>query len=153
MSNPNSIGQLHFYFFSQTSSYNIFSDITSRVRGRAIDLSGILTREGATAVARIATVGIHNNLTSCQTRVPLWTTDNKASSRIDKDLSLTIQVFTWNHLSNDLLDDILMNLFIANFRIMLGRNNYCIHTQWTVIFIIFDRNLRFGIWSQIRQFT
>ena len=47
-------------------------------------------------------------------------TDYKATSWIDEEFCLLIQVKSWDHLFDNLVNHIIVNLFIANFWVVLS---------------------------------
>ena len=67
-------------------------------------------------------VGIHNDFTAGQTAVPLWTTDYETAGRIDQIFGI-FQPSGREDRLDDFLDNCFLNLFVFNFRCMLGRQD------------------------------
>src|SRR5256884_8588639 len=66
------VGQLHQALRRETGGDDILGDVTRRVRRGAVDLGGILPREGAAAVRRRAAVGVADELAAGDSAVALW---------------------------------------------------------------------------------
>ena len=97
-------------------------------------------------------VGINDDLSSGQTAVALRATDYKASGWVDKDLGIFSHQFFWNDNIDNVFLDICTNLFHLNIWGVLVGDNDGFYCNWNIVFI-FDGNLSFAVWTQIRQST
>ena len=66
------------------------------VRGRAIDLGGVLTRERPTTVASHATVGVDDDLSARQSRVGVGSAEYELARGIDETLIELVSRFEGN---------------------------------------------------------
>lgn len=57
--------------------------MTSCIGCRAINLRGVLTREGTAAMSTLAAIGIDNYLTTCQTCIAMRTANDKLTCWVD----------------------------------------------------------------------
>ena len=83
LGDPDRVGQLDFTAFGQTGGDNVLGNVTSHVGGAAIDLGGILSAKGTTAVSAPAAVGIDDDLSARQSAIALGTSDDEPPGRID----------------------------------------------------------------------
>ncbi|MNV41645.1 hypothetical protein D3C71_1332870 [compost metagenome] len=100
----------------------------------------------------ISAICINDNFAACQTGITLRSTNNKPARRIDEIFGLRIQQFFRYYRQNDMLLDIGLNLFQGNFLRMLRRDDDRIHANRLII-LVFNRNLRLTVRSQIIQCT
>ena len=98
-----------------------------------------------------AAVCIDDNLTAGQTCIALRTADNETAGGVDEILCIFIQKFSRDRCFDDLIDHVFFNLFMGYIRIVLGRNNHCIHTDRFPV-IIFYGNLGLSIRTEERNF-
>ena len=94
-----------------------------------------------------STVGINDDLTSCQTTVTVRSADNKTACRVDEIFGIRV-----NHISRDdriknIFLNVLMDLLLSNIRIMLCRAYNRIDSLRFASLIILNCNLSFSIWS------
>src|SRR5689334_23115384 len=64
ISHTDRISQLHFALVGQAGCDDVFCDVTSHVRRRAVDLCGVLARERAAAVTAVTAVRVYDDLTA-----------------------------------------------------------------------------------------
>ena len=75
----NGISQLQKHLIGHASCNHILGNVTCSVGCRAVDFRWIFARKGATSMCTFAAIGINNNLSSCQTRVAMRSTNDKFS--------------------------------------------------------------------------
>ena len=90
LSDADGIGHLDENLVCHTRSHEILGNVASRIGRRAVDLRGILARESATAMGTLATIGVNNNLSACQTSVAVGATNDELARRVDKELELRV---------------------------------------------------------------
>ena len=95
MCHTNCIGKLNLTLISKSCCHNILCNISCCIGSRAIHLRAILSRESTTTMTSISTIGIHNDLSSCQARISMWSTNHKSSRWIDKEFCILIHHFFW----------------------------------------------------------
>ena len=74
MCNTDRIGKLDLTLVSKTCCNNILSNVTSCISCRTVYLCAVLTGESTAAVTSCSTVGINDDLTSCQATVTVRST-------------------------------------------------------------------------------
>ncbi len=62
---------------------DVLGEVARRVGGRAVDLGGILAREGATTMRSRATVGVDDDLAAGEAGIAIGTSDDELAGRID----------------------------------------------------------------------
>ena len=95
-------------------------------------------------------IGIYDNFTTGQASIALRTTNYEATSGVDVVFSVFIQHFCRNNSVDNLFNDIFADLFVFNFRSMLGRNNDSIDTNRFAI-NIFNSYLSFAVRTEVRK--
>ncbi len=58
MGDADDIGNLHFDAVGQSGSHHVLGNVPCHIAGGAVDLGRVFAREGSTAMAGIAAVGI-----------------------------------------------------------------------------------------------
>ena len=104
----------------ESSPDDIFSDVTGHVRGRAIDLAWVFTRERAAAVTAHTTVGVDDDLATGQAGVTLRATNHEATRRVDEILDRRVEELSRDGLLDDLFDDPFTDDLIGHVRGMLA---------------------------------
>src|SRR5574344_298882 len=79
----NGIAYLNQHFIGDAGSYHVLSYMTGCVGCGTVYLAGIFAGKGSTAVSAAPTVGVYNNLTSCESCVSVRATDDKLSCGVD----------------------------------------------------------------------
>ena len=85
------VGDLDLDLIAHTGGNQVLGEITSSIGSGAIHLTRILTAEGTTTMSSPAAIGIYDDLTSGQTGIPGWTTEDKAPGRIEQIPDLIIE--------------------------------------------------------------
>src|SRR5689334_9221758 len=136
----------------KTSGDDVLRDVARHVSGRAIDLRRVFARESAATVRRVTTVSVDNDLAASQTGIALWPSGDKASGRIDVILRVLVEQFGRDGVLDDFLFDLGAQLFVADVRIVLRRDDDGFQAERPAVAIL-NSHLRFSIWPQIRQLT
>ena len=146
--------------------------MTGCVCGAAVHLTRIFTGESATAMRTLAAISIYNNLTPCQTGIPMRTSDYKFTRRINVIFNIIVkqrQHFLMMDRSDDtrhqnidnIVADDTQHLFIRfqlscfavisgqDEIIMLGGNDNRIDADGITVIIIFNGYLALGIRTKI----
>ena len=110
LSHTDGIGQLDLALGGKTGGNHILSDPAGGIGGRAVDLAGVLAAEGTAAVAGIAAVGIHDDLTAGQAGVTLRAANDKAAGGVDVVLGILVQQFCRDNLLDHLTANVRMQL-------------------------------------------
>lgn len=118
-SHADRIRHLNFGLFCQPRSNDIFCRISCGIGGGTVYLCRILPGKSAAAVSGCAAIGIDNDLSPCEAAVAYRTADDKPTGGIDEDMGILLQEILQDG-NNDLLTDILMELLLCDFGIMLG---------------------------------
>lgn len=121
------IAELNLALSGSFGSHNMFGNITRHVRGASIHLGGIFSGESAAAVLSITAIGVCNDLSSGQTGIGCRTAQNETTGGIDIDFCVGIHQVGRNHRLDQVLHNILTELFNLHVRIMLGRNDHSFH--------------------------
>ena len=93
MCNADCISKLYFATVCQISSYNILCNIPCCIRCGTVYLRWVFTAECTAAVTSRTAISIYNNLSTSQTAVTLWATNDKPTSRVDIILRVFVQHF------------------------------------------------------------
>ena len=150
MCNADCISKLYFATVCQISSYNILCNIPCCIRCGTVYLRRVFTAECTAAVTSRTAISIYNNLSTSQTAVTLWTTNDKPTSRVDIILRVFVQHFRRQYWSNDIVHQIRANLFQCHSRSVLGREYHCINPLWLAVYIFYGY-LCLAIWTEILQ--
>lgn len=113
------IRHLDFSLFRQPRSDDIFCDISCGICGGAVNLRRIFAGESPAPMFGRAAISIDNDLPSCETAVSDRPADDKPAGWIDENTGILSQEILQNG-NNDILADILMELFLCDLGIMLG---------------------------------
>lgn len=128
--NTNGVGDLHEATVGQTGSHDGLSDPAGSVGSRAIDLSWVLSREGASSVGSPSSVGVDDDLTTSGSSVTLWTTNDEAARRVQVVDGLIVQILAWDGWLDDLLHQLLADLLVGDVLVVLGRDDDSVHAHW-----------------------
>src|SRR5690606_13756176 len=71
------VGDLQLETVCESRGHRVLRDPAHGIRGRAVDLRGVLPAEGAATMPRRAAVGGDDDLAARETRIPLGSTDLK----------------------------------------------------------------------------
>src|SRR5262249_40064088 len=120
-------------------------------------LGGVLTGEGAAAVAAAAAVGVDDDLAAGETGVAVGPADEELTSGVDVEDDVFVPelgAFGHDHGLDDLIDDLLfagfgegVGLLVGGFLGVLGRENDGVETSGLFVFV-FDGDLGFGVGAE-----
>ena len=113
----------------QAGCHHVLGDPAAGIRCRAVDLGGILTAEGAAAVPPHAAVGIHDDLASGHARITHGSADDEAPGGVDVDLRTAVHEFSRDDGVDDVLDDRLADLGMADLGGVLGGDEHVVHAH------------------------
>ena len=103
-------------------------------------------------MARIAAVGVDNNLSAGETRIAVRPADHKTAGRVDIKARVLVDQFRRQHLVENILLDVRVNLLLAHVRIMLGREHDSVKARRLSVLIVLDRDLALAVRAEIREF-
>gem|GEM_PF-2435645 len=143
LDNSDSISQLNFASFTDSTGNDIFREISSDICSASIYFCRIFSAESSSSMLPDTTVSINDNLSSRQSTIPFWSSDIEHTGRIDEKFSFLIHQIT-KYRSNNKIDNSITNFLMRNIQSMLRRDDNSIDSQWFLIFI-FYRYLRLAI--------
>ena len=143
------VSDLHLALLCQAGSHNVLGHPAGRISGAAVHLAGILAGECAAAVACIAAVGIHDDLTTGQAGVALRAAHNKAAGGVDIVLGVLVQQLGGDGGLDDLFHHVGAQLFHADSLAVLAGNDHGVHTHGLVVFIVLHGDLALAVRTQI----
>lgn len=119
----NGVGNLNECLGSDPGSHKVFGDVTRRVRRASVHLAWVFAGERTTAVRAFASVGVHDYLTSRESRVTVRSADDELACGIDKEFErrvLFVDEFAVDRVQildpwNEVLEDVLTNLLLCLF--------------------------------------
>ncbi len=97
-----------------------------------------------------AAIGVDNDLAPGQSRITMGATDYETPGRIDMNLGVLIQELRWNHRLDDMLHQVLADLLVGGFLIVLSRKHDGLHADRFAIFI-FHGHLGLAIGTEVRK--
>ena len=98
----------------------------------------------------ISAVGVDDDLPACQAGVALRSADNKSTGRVDKDLCVAVEQLSRDHRTDNVLYDILPDLFERDVVVMLSGYDDGVYTL-RLVAVIFDSHLSLAVGTEIRQ--
>src|SRR5690606_33871134 len=101
----------------------MLSNVASSIGSRTVYFCWIFTREGTTTVSTMTTVSIYDDFTTSKTTISHWSTNNKATSWVNVEVSIFIDEIHWNSLLNNFFHDGFFNLSLSHLFSVLSRNN------------------------------
>src|SRR5690606_18920835 len=127
------IAYLYQQFVRHSGSDQVFGGVPCGISGAPIYLARIFTAKCAPSMRSFAPIGIHNYLSSGESRIPMGTTDHKLTGRIDVISNLVVEqyldvlgepfLYPGNQNRNNIRLDLVQHLYIIFHKgIVLGRN-------------------------------
>ena len=98
-----------------------------------------------------ATVGVNDDLAPGQTRVAHGAANHKSSRWIDVVFGIFVEQVSRDSRLDDVLENIAAEFVIGYSFRMLSRNHHRVHAHGFVVFVVFNRNLRLAIRTQVRK--
>jgi len=97
-----------------------------------------------------STIGIDNNLSSCESSISLRTSHDKAARGVNDDIGV-LQEFSRANFLDDLLNKGILDLLVRDIRVMLSGDEDIVNSDWLDIISlvgIFYNDLGFKVRSQ-----
>ncbi len=84
------VAELHLRFAGQACRHKGLGHVAGGIGSGAVHLGGVLAGEGATAVAGVSPVGVHDDLAACQARVSLGAAHHKLASGVHQETGVCL---------------------------------------------------------------
>ena len=140
----NRIRQLHIAFCYHARRYQMFGDVSGRIRRTAIHLAGVFARERTAAVRTTPAIGIDHDFASGEAGIAMGAANQEAPRRVDQILGL----FNFNPLAQNgfqrMMNHRRMQFRLADVFRVLGRYHYFVD-RYRPVFVVGHRHLRFRI--------
>src|SRR5690606_36692155 len=107
LSDADGVGQLYFTLLRDAGGHDVLGNVARQIGGRTVNLGGVLAGEGTATVARVAAVGVDDDLASGQAAVTVGAADHEAAGGVDVELGLLVDPLG----RKNLLDDLFHNAF------------------------------------------
>jgi len=121
---------------AKTGSNKRFSNPTSGICSRAVNLCGVLSGEGSTTVGTPTTVSINDDFTAGESSVTMRTTNDETSRRVKVVDCLLVKVLSWDNGLDDVLHELSLDLLLGDVLRVLGGNDNCVDTLGNRLAII-----------------
>lgn len=105
-------------------------DPPGNIGTRAIYLAGILSGESTTTMGTPSTVAVNNNLAASETCISLWSTNDEPSRWVKVVNGSLIEIFGGDNGFNDVLHEVVADLFVGYFWVVLGGDDNCVNPPW-----------------------
>ena len=152
------IRQLHFDLVGDPRGDQVLRDVTRHVRRAAIDLRRVLAAERPAAVSPAAAVGVDDDLATGQSRVAVRPADDELAGRVDVVRDVVAGVFLGQHRADRLFDDLRLGVLgdrvaaaVQDRFVVLGADDDRVDADGLTLGVVFDRDLRLAVRSQVRQ--
>ena len=99
----------------------------------------------------ISAVGVHDDLTACDSAVPVRSSDDETACGINKKFGILVYHILRQDRIKDIFSDIFVDLLLAYILVMLSGEDHGIQTDRTAVFIIFYRHLSLAVRPKIIQ--
>ena len=152
LSHADRIGNLYLTSIRQAGGNNILGDVSKGIRGRPVDLRGILPGERAAAMVRGPAVGIDDDLTPGESAVADRPSHHESAGGIHQVPGLAADHTGRQDRLDDFLDHGIGQFFVADVGRMLGRQHHGIHRYRLAVLVAYG-DLRLGVGSQPFQFA
>jgi hypothetical protein len=89
------------------------------------------------------TIGVDDDLSSCETRVSLRSTNDEGARWVDNNLGV-LKHLSWADLLEDLFSEHLRDLLVIDGGVVLSGDEDVVDTNWlnlSIFFLIFDNDL------------
>ena len=132
-------------------------DPAGRVGARAVDLGGVLAREGAAAVGAPAAVGVDDDLAASDTSIALGPADHKAAGGVDVVDGAVVDHVLGEDRGDDLLHDDLADGLVVDLRPVLSGDDNGVDADGDevplvgLVHLVLDGDLRLGVGAEPRD--
>ena len=147
MCDADGVGQLDLAAVGKAGGDDVLGDVASCIGCTAVHLRRILARECTAAMACPAAVRVDDDLAA---RVALRSADDELARRIDEDLRRVRQEFCRDNSLDDMLDEVLADLFELDILVVLRRDDDRVDGDRLAIFIE-HRDLRLAVRAKIGE--
>src|SRR5690606_17184923 len=83
LGDPDGVAQLNGRAFREAGGDDVLGEVARGVGGRAVDLGGVLAREGTAAVRRGSAIGIDDDLAAGEAGIAVGSPDDELAGRVD----------------------------------------------------------------------
>src|SRR5579883_3347686 len=118
------VGDLDLDAFGQAGGDHVLRDVAHSVSSGAVYFGRIFAAESAAAVTGHAAVGIDDNLAPGQASIAHGAASHETPGGVDEEFGLAIEQVFGNNRLNDVLNDIVADLFLGHVVGVLGRDHH-----------------------------
>ena len=147
------VGHLYLALLCQTRSHDVLCHPAGSVGCAAVHLAGVLAGEGAAAVACIAAVGVHDDLTAGQAGIALRAAHNKAAGGVDVVLGVLVQQLSGDGGLDDLFHHVCPQLLHAHALAVLAGDDHGVHAHGLVVLVVLHGHLALAVRAQVIHFA
>ena len=146
------ISELDFASIRQAGCDDILGDPAAHVSCAAIYLRRVFSGKRSAAVPSHSAVAITDNLAPGDSSIAFRAADDEPASRVNQIGCFVVDPFRWHHFFDQELDQGFANLLLFHVSGMLRGNDDSRGSNWFVA-VVFNRDLRFSIGTQPRNFA
>ena len=161
MRDTDRVGDLDLAAVGEAGRDDVLRHVARRVRGRAVDLGGILAREGAAAVRRGSAVGVDDDLAAGQPRVAHRPADHELAGRVDveevavAEAALVVEIARQDR-AQDVIDQVGLDQRLGVEAVaVLGRDQHALDLDGALVAVLVDlvahRHLGLAVGPEVRQ--
>src|SRR5207248_3431447 len=134
----------------EAGRHDVLGHVARGIGARAVDLGGVLAREGAATVAGHAAVGVDDDLAACEPRVAHRPAHHKAARGVDVDLRLGVEQPRRHRGGDDLLTHVTRDAFLLDLRRVL-RGDYERGDAHRLALVVLYRHVALAVRPQVGQ--
>ena len=149
MSDTDCVGKLNLAFISKTCCYDVLCYVTCCISCRTVYFCAVFSGESSAAVTSVSAVGVYDDLTSGEAGISVRSADYETAGRVDEEFGVLIYHVCRDDFVKYVFFDILMDLLLGYFRIMLCGKNNRIKTERFAVLIILYGYLCFSIRTKV----
>lgn len=123
------VGELDKHTVGKAGGDDGLGDPTGSVGSRAIDLGGILAREGSATVGTPATVGVDDDLATGEAGITVRTTDDETTRGVQVVDGLLVEVLGRHDGLDDVLKELSLDLVLGDLLVVLGGDDDGVHAH------------------------
>src|SRR6516164_2099549 len=152
LGDPDGVGHLYLATLGEAGGDDVLGDVARGIGRRAVDLGGILAREGAAAVAGVAAVGIDDDLAPGEPAVANGPADHEAAGRVDVVAGALIEPLGGQDGLEDFLHDRLAQHLGGDLRAVLRGKHHGLDADRLLV-LVAQRHLALGVGTEPREFA
>ena len=149
----NGVRNLDLRTVGKTCRDEVLRNPAGRVCTRAVYFRRVLAREGTSAVASAAAIGVDNNLSAGQPGVTDGSADNEAAGRVDEVFGVVVEQVSRDDLFDDVFPYVAIDLFGGGFGVVLCRYDDGVDPDRPVVLVVLNGHLAFRVGPQIADRT